>query len=287
MYESLAVLNVLLPVVYAIAWTAYLCLFLRNTEGGKVWSRRGLDLTILLHLVTIVLRAIDQGRVPMASPVEFLSLLAFATLLIYAVIEHRMGVRQTGVLIVGLAALMQIVASSIAPGLRVTDPLLEDPGYTGHAALVLLAYAALSLSFLYAVLYLVQMRQLRAKRFGLWFRRLPPLDTLERMSVGAANLGVPLLFGALVLGHLWLYRLADRVGPDLAAQLTPFDPKILVSWVIFLGYTLGLVGHRWWGWRGRRMTVLAISAYLAVVATMGVIHRFFPSFHDFTHGGGS
>jgi len=168
-----------------------------------------------------------------------------------------------------------------------TDPLLTDPGYTRHAALVLLAYAALSLSFLYAILYLVQMRQLSRKQFGLLFRRLPPLETLERMSVGAARLGVPLLFTALAMGHLWLYDLVDRVGPEMAAELTPYDPKILASWVIFLGYAVGLIGHRWWGWRGRRMNVLAIAAYLAVLVTMGVIHRFFPSFHDFTQGGGA
>ncbi len=287
MNETLAVLNILLPAAYAATWGAYLWLFVKNTEDGRVWSRRGLDATIVLHLLTIALRTVEQGRVPMASALAFLSLLAFATLLIYAVIEHRTGVRQTGVLIVGLAAVMQIVASAVTPGLRTVDPLLDDPGYTGHAALVLLAYAALSLSFLYAVLYLVQMRQLSRKQFGLWFRRLPPLDTLERMSVGAARLGVPQLFAALALGHLWLYDLAERVDPTTAARLTPFDPKVLVSWVIFLGYLLGLIGHRWWGWRGRRMTVLAIAAYLTVLATMGVIHRFFPSFHDFAAGGGA
>jgi len=285
--EILAVLNVLLPVLYLGTWVAYLRLFLKNSDAAKLWSRRLLDVTILFHLTTIALRAVDHGRVPMATPLEFLSLLAFATLLIYAVLEHRMGVRQTGFLITGLALLMQIAASAITPGARMTDPLLTDPGYTRHAVLVLLAYAALSLSFLYAILYLVQMRQLSRKQFGLLFQRLPPLETLERMSVGAARLGVPLLFAALAMGHLWLYDLADRVGPEMAAELTPYDPKILASWVVFLGYTVGLIGYRWWGWRGRRMNVLAIAAYLAVMATMGVIHHFFPSFHDFTGGSGA
>ena len=287
MKEILAAMNILLPVLYLGTWAAYMRLFIKNSDDAKLWSRRLLDTTILVHLIVIVMRAIDQGRVPMSTPMEFLSLLAFATMLIYAVIEHRMGVRQTGFLIAGLVLLMQAAASAITPGAHVADPLLDDPGYTGHASLVLLAYAALSLSFLYAILYLVQSRQLSRKQFGLLFRRLPPLETLEGMSVGAARLGVPLLFASLALGHLWLYDLADRVGPDMAATLTPYDPKILTSWVIFLGYSLGLIGHRWWGWHGRRMNVMAIAAYLAVIATMGAIHRFFPSFHDFTQGGGA
>ena len=149
------------------------------------------------------------------------------------------------------------------------------------AVLILLAYTALSLSFLYAILYLLQVRQLGRRQFGLLFRRLPPLDSLERMSVGAVELSVPLMLVGLSLGHLWLYDLADRLAPDAAARLSPYDPKILISWVIFLVYTVGLVGHRFLGWRGRRMNVLAVSAYLVVMLAMGVVHHFVPSFHNF------
>ncbi|MBU0742152.1 cytochrome c biogenesis protein [bacterium] len=286
MHEIIAAANVLLPLLYLVTWGAYLWLFLTNRDALRLWSRRLLDFTVLVHVATVVLRTVAQGRLPMSTTLEFLSLLALALMMIYAVIEHRLDVRQTGFLVTGLALIMQVCASAIANGGQITDPLLEDPGYAGHALLVVLAYAALSLSFLYAILYLLQIRQLSRKQFGLFFRRMPPLETLERMSVGAAKLGVPLLFGSLCLGHLWLYSLADRVDPQTAATLTPFDPKILASWVIFLGYAAGLVGHRWWGWRGRRMNVLAIAAYLVVIATMSVIDYIFPSFHDFTQGGG-
>ncbi|MBM4131908.1 hypothetical protein FJ250_12930, partial [bacterium] len=140
---------------------------------------------------------------------------------------------------------------------------------------------ALSLSFLYAILYLVLARQLMRRRFGLLFRRLPSLETLERMSVVAVEMGVPLLFLALALGHLWMYDLAERVPPETAAKLTPWDPKILLSWVIFLAYTAGLIGHRFWGWRGRKMNILAVAAFTTVVLGMGAIHHFFPTFHRF------
>ena len=77
-----------------------------------------------------------------------------------------------------------------------------------------------SLSFLCAILYLIQARQLMRRQFGLLFRRLPSLDGLERMSIGSVELGLPLLFVALSLGHLWMYDLADRVSPEMAALLT-------------------------------------------------------------------
>jgi len=70
--KVLAALNVLLPVLYLGTWSAYLRLFLKNSDAAKLWSRRLLDITIMFHLTTIALRAIDQGRVPMATPLEFL-----------------------------------------------------------------------------------------------------------------------------------------------------------------------------------------------------------------------
>jgi len=67
-----------------------------------------------------------------------------------------------------------------------------------------------------------------------------------------------------------MYDLADRVDPKMAATLTPWDPKILLSWVIFLAYTAGLVGHRFWGWRGRRMNIMAVAAFIAVALALVV-----------------
>ncbi len=119
------------------------------------------------------------------------------------------------------------------------------------------------------------------KKFGLLFLRLPALDTLERMSVTAVELGVPLLLGALCLGHLWMYDLIDRLPVEMAAEMSPWDPKILISWVIFLAYSIGLIGHRFFSWQGKRMNILAVLAFVAMVSAMGLAQHFFPTFHKF------
>ena len=77
-----------------------------------------------------------------------------------------------------------------------------------------------------------------------------------------------------------------RVGSEAASQLSHLDPKIVASWGLFLAYGIGLLGHQFLGWRGRRMNLLAIAGFVLVVITMAVIYHFFPSFHNFsTHGG--
>jgi len=281
MTTLLTVLTILLPLGYLAVWASYLWLFYTDDQRARRICSRAAAALVLAHVGALAARGVALQRLPMGTQAEFLGALALAVLGTYLVIERRLRAKQTGFLTAGAAALMMVIASLAGPGTASTSPLLHDPGFAGHAVLVLLAYTALSLSFLYAILYLVLARQLMRRRFGLLFRRLPSLETLERMSVVAVEMGVPLLFLALALGHLWMYDLAERVPPETAAKLTPWDPKILLSWVIFLAYTAGLIGHRFWGWRGRKMNILAVAAFTTVVLGMGAIHHFFPTFHRF------
>ena len=281
MNTLLTLLTILLPVGYLAVWADYLWLFYTDNPRARRTCSRLAAAIVLLHLIVMVVRTVGLHRLPMGTQSEFLGALALAILGTYLVVERRFRAKGTGFLTTGAAAVLMLLASLAGPGAANTSPLLQDPGFAGHAILVLLAYTALSLSFLYAILYLVLSRQLMRRQFGLLFRRLPALETLERMSVVAVEMGVPLMFLALALGHLWMYDLADRVDPQTARALTPWDPKILLSWVIFLAYTVGLIGHRFFGWRGRRMNTMAVAAFVAVILGMGAMHHFFPTFHKF------
>lgn len=276
-----SVFVVLMPMVYLVVWACYMWLFLKDHPTARRLVTRVALAAVFLDLAATVHLSVELGRLPMGGPLEFLGLLALAMLATYLVIERRLRVKNTGFLVTGMAFALKFLSSALTTPARAASPYLSDPGFIGHAVFVLLAYTALSLSFLFAVLYLILARQLMRRQFGLLFRRLPPLDVLERMSVGAVELGLPLLFLALCLGHLWMYDLADRVSPEMAATLNPFDPKIMVTWVIFLAYLAGLAGYRFLGWRGRRMNIMAVVGYLTVVAAMGLIQHFFPSFHKF------
>ncbi len=275
--------NVLLPLLYMVVFGLYLWLFLDDHPWPRKVVSQVAATTCMIHLGVLVMRGFALGRLPMGSPLEFLSAIALSMLATYLIIERRIKVKATGVMIVGMVFLLQFISSSFLHAIPKASPLLKDPGFAGHAVLVMLSFTALGLSFLFAVLYLVQIRQLNRRQFGLLFRRLPPLDVLERMSIGAVKIGVPLLFLALCLGHLWMYDLADRVSPEMASQLSPWDPKIMVSWVIFLGYLVGLAGNLFLGWRGKRMNILAVVAFLTIISTFGLMHHFVPSFHDFTN----
>lgn len=280
MLAVVTALRVLLPIMYAATLGLYLWLFFQDHPTARVRCTQFAAVTVMLHTVSLVARTIYLERIPLESPLEFLSVLALAMMVTYLVIELRIKAKSTGFIVVGTACLLEFLASLFFRNRISDNPLLQQPGFVAHAALAILAYTALSLSFLYALLYMMLARQLHRRSFGLFFRRMPSLEVLERMSIGGVKMAVPLLFAALALGHLWMYHLRD-LDPQLADMLSPWDPKVLMTWVIFLGYAAGLAGYRFLGWRGRRMNILAVAAFLVVLGATGAAHHFFPTFHKF------
>ncbi len=280
MLAAVTVLRIMLPLLYLATLGMYLWLFFTDHPTARVRCTQMAVVTVIVHTLALVTQTAYLERLPLESPLEFFSSLALALMVTYLVIEQSIRAKNTGFIVVGTAFLLQFLASSFCHTKISNNPLLQQPGFAAHAGLAILAYTALSLSFLYAVLYLILARQLERRSFGLLFRRLPSLEVLERMSIGAIKLALPLLFVALALGHLWMYHLRDA-QPALASMLTPWDPKILMTWVIFLGYAGGLAGYRFLGWRGRRMNLLAVFAFLAVLGATGLAHHFFPTFHKF------
>ncbi len=217
---------------------------------------------------------------PLANLHEFVSFLALVLVGLYAVVERLQGVRTTGFVLTGLAFALQLVSSAGLGTTAVANPLLSSPGFALHVMLVVLSYSSLALASLYGALYLFQARSLARRRFGLAYRRLPALTVLERTTTGFIELGVPLLFVALVAGHLWLFRVAPSIAPDLD-RFALDDPKILTAWSTVVVYALGLVGHRLLGWRGRRVGLFAVWAFALLLFSTGVVRATAPTFHHF------
>jgi len=110
-------------------------------------------------------------------------------------------------------------------------------------------------------MYLLQEHQLKSKRPGTFYYRLPALETLDRLTYRMLVLGFPFLTTGLVLGALW-------AGTAWGSLFT-FDPLAffsLVAWIIYAGT---LAGRTAAGWHGRRAAYFAIMGFLALAVTLG------------------
>ena len=97
-----------------------------------------------------------------------------------------------------------------------------------HIFFLMLSYAAFMAAFITGLLFLVQERQLKQKRMGLLFRRLPALESLDRMNFVAIGVGFGLLSAGVVSGF---------VGAGLLrGQWWAGDPGEWLMLVVWAGY---------------------------------------------------
>src|SRR6267378_4574564 len=205
MRSLVPLITTLLPVAYALAVAAYARAYAR--EGG-VSDRLGpvaLRVAVLLHVFYLSVRGVLEGHLPLASVYDFLSATGLSMAVVYLYVEAREGIRTTGVFVVPIIFLIQIVSS--AYGGTPPDPVpLKPIWFELHTLTAVLGYSAFAVSAIYGILFLCLYRDIKANRFSHFFRRMPPLETLGQMNVRAAGGGLVLLTLAIVLGVGWIKR---------------------------------------------------------------------------------
>jgi ABC-type uncharacterized transport system permease subunit len=153
--------------------------------------------------------------------------------------------------LVGLAIL-----SGLTPGETAAS---RNTWFVLHVALSALGLALMALAFIAAALYLLQFRELKARRFGQVFQLFPPLERLDQLNRFALVSGFP----ALTLGLL----LALGYGAQFSGGGTLHVAKAQLVWGIFTWVVLGwavwvrVVRH----WAGRRAAVASIAGFSAVL----------------------
>lgn len=253
--------------LYDVALTAYI-VATAAAYGYLIGRREGLwrlgvvmtQLGWLCHTVALVVRGVELGRPPLATMPELVSVVIWVAVLLELWAERQYRVKALGAFVLPVVLVLGL---TLPTGLRalLPSPTIRSAWIWVHIGLALLGLAALVLNFAGAVMYLLQERELKAKRPGTVYYRLPSLETLDRFSFRALSLGVPLLTAGLVLGVLW----ADAAWGSVLA----FDPVALLSLAMWALYAAALYGRAIGAWRGRRTAYFAIAGFCVLLLTLG------------------
>ena len=123
-------------------------------------------------------------------------------------------------------------------------------------------------AFFAGLMYLAQMRRLKAKRPSRTGLALPSLEQSERINRGAITVACPLLTFGLLIGVV--LSLAAR-GETSEHVIRWTDPKVLSALVMWLVFAVLLHARFRPEWRGRSMMTLTIVAFgFLVFAWVGV-----------------
>jgi len=212
--------------------------------------------TVGLAVLGAVLHAIALSQLSFAGVAPALSLLALCLVVLQVCSELLL--RATTVALftaplaggfVGLALLL-----GLAPGAE--ERAGRGVWFILHVSLSVLGLALLALALIAAALYLVQFRELKAKRFGQVFQLFPPLERIDHLNHVALVAGFPALTIGVLIAIGYAIRYAGKM-PD-AAQLVWGS----FTWVV-LGWTVWVRVARHWA--GRRAAFASIAGFAAVV----------------------
>ena len=219
----------------------------------------------LFHLVSIVEEGLAIGRFPVANLYQSASLIGLLITALFLIVYWRYKYESLAVFIFPIVFIFTLVASLGHPVEPWSNPVLRSSWLFVHVVLALLGYAALFLTCVAAVMYLIQERELKSKKPRAFYYRLPPLGALDdltykTMAVGFVLITLGLVAGSLQWSRQWLV-----------------DQKVVLAFVTW-GVYLAMIFTRWTiGWRGRKAAYFAIVGFCCAALTWmvnGGVHSF-------------
>lgn len=236
------------------------------------WRRIAIPATVtalLFHFVSLMEMLNAAHHALPVDTHETQSLLGLLLALAFLLIYWRYKTASVGVFILPICFLLGLIPA-FDPGLESTAmPLVRTGWIFLHIALLLAAYAALFISMLASILYLIQERRLKSKAHTLpW---LPPLETTDQIALKSLLYGFPCMTAGLFIGSL----IAEQtIGPSFF-----LDPKVLLSFAMWVAYAGMIFIRRHSGLRGRRAVYLSSFVFVVVLAVwaanqFSVVHRF-------------
>jgi cytochrome c-type biogenesis protein CcsB len=255
-------------VAYACATGLSLAYLVQRYEAVHRLAAVATALGWAAQTLALVVAAVETGRPPLATLSNAVSVAVWVVVLLAMIVERQSGLKVLGAFVMPVVLLLGVKATVGRP--PTLAPALGNAWIWVHIALALIGIAAFVLNFAGALMYLLQERQIRAKRPGRFYYRLPALETLDHLTYRTLALGFPFLTTGLILGALWARTSwGSLFAPDPVAFFS------VVAWVIYAGT---LAGRTAGGWRGRRAAYYAIVGFAALVLTLGA-GLFLPGMH--------
>src|ERR1044072_6180111 len=216
------------------------------------------------HTTWLVLKGIHANRCPLVGTQEMSAFLSWCIVVFYLIASRWYSANALKAFVFPLVLTFTTIAA-ISPDTQ-GIPDTENPPLQGillpvHVGLILLAYAAFFITFGAGLMYIIQERELKHKRFGTVFYRLPSLDTCDAISSRSMAIGFVLLTIGILAG-LWFthasYGVYWRGGP--------LEIFTVATWVLYL---LLIQTRMNAGWGGGAGALGYIVRFFVVVLCVG------------------
>jgi cytochrome c-type biogenesis protein CcsB len=225
-------------------------------------------LGFVAHVAAIGTAWQKSGYFPVINPKEVSSFIGWAIAGYYLAMSRRYHARALPAFLLPLVYLFTLISLLLPEPAEAMPRKLESAIaanmltqiiFPVHVTLVIASYAAFAVTFVCGLMYLIQERELKAKRFGAAFDRLPALNTCDEIGYRGLTIGFALLTLGVVTGIFWNNQRDGRYWHN-----DPKEVMALVTWFVYLF----MIHYRLTaGWRGRRVAWMSVAGFLVVLLT--------------------
>lgn len=258
---------------YAISAIYFYLKFFLKKDKARTLAFLFLLLGFVTHGLDILVFAFDQHRFPITNIIEAFSPIAWLVILFFIAVSRKEEMDVTGVIMIPLSIMGILITAAFRTNEQPPiQPLLKGGWIYIHIPFMILSIASLTLTFVMALLYLLQERQLKSKSASFFTYHLPSLEACDRFSYRSLWLGFFLLTMGIVTGIIW--------SKHLFGVYWRWDYKETWSMLTWLMYAILIHGRLLSAWRGRKAAYFAIVGFVFMLFTIGV-SMIFRSYHSF------
>ena len=216
----------------------------------------------LCHTAFLVLLGASRGHFPVTNLPESLSFLAWGISLTFMAANLRYRLFVLGAFVLPLVSLLTIGSQVLWEENHAIPASLRSGWVYFHSSIAYLAYAAFFLTFVCAILYLIQEKELKAKNFRFLYFRLPSLRTCDELLRNSLFAGFILMSLTIVTGAFWAQQAWGRFW-----SWDPKETAALITWAIYLILVHYRLSSRW---KGRRAAYISIAGFASTLITFCV-----------------
>jgi len=208
---------------------------------------------------------------------DALNFLAWSLVLVYFIFTvGRIKIYTTGFFLMPLVLILLFLTE--LKELRIESPFesyLKNLWFPLHAIAGLVSHAFLLFGVIAAIMYLLQEREIKQKKLGIFFKKLPPLEYLDRTMEKALYLGFIFLTIAMLSGAMW----SDLVFGDYWV----WSPKQVITFILWIVYAILIHQRVLIGWRGKKTAQMLIMGFCLWAISFFVVSLCCKGFHSYAY----
>ncbi len=264
--------------LYLIATAGYLYFIISKNKRVGSWAHRILIVGFALNSAYLALAYYKLGAVPALDFKAALSFFSWTIIAAYLLFQLKFRIMVLGSFVVPFSAFLMIISSTIPIPAITVKPAFKTLWLPLHVGTSFLGDAIFAIACIAGIMYLIQERQIKTKKLGAFYTRLPSLNSLDSINYYAITYGFLLLTVGMITGSI--------VAQGAHGSYWRWDPKEVWSLITWLCYAILLHQRMAIGWRGRRSALMSIGCFVVLIFTFVGVNFLMEGYHSFESLGG-